>query len=129
MHTKLNVSKDTHIYTDHIWLQYERMAATTLDGEVVILEDYDQKQVIDNAFGTEDLHNITCIKEFSKGFFLASDKGHMAMWVRCEENNQSTNKENQLFDFIRCWRVSKFELAPIISMDINLSEEFLATSC
>lgn len=87
VHTKLNVLKDTHVYTDHIWLQYEWMAATTSDGEVIILEDFEQKQIIDNAFGTEDLHNITCIKEFSKGFFLASDKGHMAMWVWCEENN------------------------------------------
>lgn len=52
----------------------------------------------------------------------------MAMWVRCEENNQSTNKENQLFDFIWCWRISEFTLAPIISIDVNLSEEYLATS-
>jgi len=76
------------------------MAATTADGEVVILEDYKVKQVIDNAFGSEELFNITAIKEFSKGFFLGSDKGHIAMWVRSEENNQSTNKENQIFDFI-----------------------------
>jgi len=53
----------------------------------------------------------------------------MAMWVRCEENNQSANKENQLFDFIWCWRISNFELAPIISMDINSSEEYISTSC
>lgn len=57
------------------------MAAITTEGEVIILEDYEQKQLIDNAFGTEELHNISCMKEFSKGFFLASDKGHMAMWV------------------------------------------------
>lgn len=51
------------------------------------------------------------------------------MWVRSEENNQSTNKENQVFDFIRCWKVSNLELSPIISMDINASEEYIASSC
>ncbi len=84
---KLSVVKDGHIYTDHCWLMYERMAATTQEGEVVILEDYEEKQIIDNGFMTEDVHKITCIKEFSKGFFLGSEKGHMAMWVRSEENN------------------------------------------
>lgn len=70
------------------------MAATTADGQVIIIEDNTPKQTIDNAFGTEELYNISSIKEFSKGFILASDKGHMSMWVWSEENNQSTNKEN-----------------------------------
>jgi len=70
------------------------MAATTADGQVVIVEDGSPKQTIDNAFGTEEVYNISSIKEFSKGFFLASDKGHVAMWVRSEENNHSTTKEN-----------------------------------
>jgi len=105
------------------------MAATTADGEVVILEDYKVKQVIDNAFGSEELFNITAIKEFSKGFFLGSDKGHIAMWVRSEENNQSTNKENQIFDFIRAWKITSLELAPIICLDVNSTEEYIVAGC
>ncbi len=70
------------------------MAATTAEGQVIIVEDREMKQIIDNPFGTEELFNINTIKEFSKGFFLASDKGHIAMWVRSEENNQSANKDD-----------------------------------
>lgn len=105
------------------------MAATTADGQVVIVEDGTAKQTIDNAFGTEEVYNISSIKEFSKGFFLASDKGHVAMWVWSEENNHSTTKENQIFDFIWSWQLSKIELAPVISMDINISEEYIASAC
>ena len=44
---------------------------------------------------------------FSKGFFVSSDWGHMAMWVRYEENNQSTGKDGHwnLYEFIRSWRL------------------------
>lgn len=51
------------------------------------------------------------------------------MWVRCEENNQSTNKENQIFDFIRSWRLSSFEIASVISLDVNATEDYIAASC
>jgi cilia- and flagella-associated protein 57 len=105
------------------------MAATTADGQVIIIEDNSPKQTIDNPFGTEDVHNISSIKEFSKGFFLSSDKGHISMWVRSEENNQSTNKENQIFDFIRSWHLSKVEMPSVISMDVNLSEEYIVSAC
>ena len=116
---KLTLNKETHIYTDHTWLMYERMAATTQEGEIVIVEDFEEKQLIDNAFMTEDVHRVTCIREFSKGFVVGSDKGHMAMWVRSEENNQSTGKEGQLFDFVRTWRLSTVEMAPVVSIDIS----------
>ena len=50
---KLTLNKETHDYTDHIWLHFDRMAASTTDGEIIIIEDYEQKQLIDNAFGTD----------------------------------------------------------------------------
>jgi hypothetical protein len=60
---------------------------------------------------------------------LGSDKGHCAMWVRSEENNASSSKDNLLFDFIRCWKLSTTELAPVLSMDVNTQEEYLSLSC
>lgn len=109
------------------------MAATTAEGEIIIVEENEQKQVIDNAFGTDEIYNVTAIREFSKGFIVASDKGHMAMWVRAEENNQSTNKEGQLFDFVRSWKLFKNESqpnTPVISIDISpQQEEYIAAAC
>lgn len=45
--------------------------------------------------------NISIIQRYSKGFFIASDNGYMALWVRTEENDATTEK--QAFDFIRKW--------------------------
>jgi hypothetical protein len=35
---------------------------------------------------------VALIKPFAKGFFIASESGHMALWVRSEENNSTTGK-------------------------------------
>ncbi len=84
------------------------MAATTADGEIFIVENCEMKQYIENAFNLptneeegEAQPIITCIKEFTKGFFVASDTGLMAMWVRSDENNSTSGK--QAYDFIRKW--------------------------
>jgi hypothetical protein len=45
--------------------------------------------------------NVALIKPYSMGFFVASDNGYMALWVRSEENNSTSGK--QTFDFIRKW--------------------------
>jgi WD40 repeat protein len=119
----------THLFTDHCWLMDDRLAACTAEGEIIILEEYQQKQVIENAFMSEDIYNISCIKPYSKGFFIASDNGIMALWVRSEENNQSTNKENQLYDYIRRWSPTVTKGTKIISMDVNTSEEYVAAAC
>jgi hypothetical protein len=74
---------------------------------------------------SEDIYNISCIKTYSKGFFIASDNGIMALWVRSEENNQSANKENQLYDYIRRWSPVVTKGIKVISMDVNTSEEYI----
>jgi hypothetical protein len=43
--------------------------------------------------------SISVIQRYSKGFFVASDTGFIALWVRSEENNSTSEK--QAFDFIR----------------------------
>lgn len=132
-HKKLALVKENNIYTDHIWMVQEMMAATTSEGEIIILEDYEQRQVIDNAFGTSEIYNVSCIREFSKGFICASDRGHMAMWVRAEENNSSQSKDTARFDFIRDWQFFKHESiepSPIISLDISPNgEEQITAAC
>jgi len=41
VYNKLSLQKEGHIYTDHTWMMYERMAATTMEGEIIILEEYE----------------------------------------------------------------------------------------
>lgn len=83
----------------------------TAEGELFVVEGYEMKQYIENAFNTsggvsgsgdasnpggagaeEEIVNVTSVKEFSKGFFVASDSGHMAVWIRSEENNSTSGK-------------------------------------
>jgi|TARA_B110000285_G_C15128801_1_gene622067 hypothetical protein len=49
----------------------------------------------------QPIMNVSLIRPYSKGFFIASDNGFMALWVRHEENNSPSGK--QAYDFIRKW--------------------------
>lgn len=62
------------------------MIACTTEGEIYVIENNEIKQLIDNAFKSEDLFNISCLQPYSKGFFVASDNGNVALWVKSEEN-------------------------------------------
>jgi hypothetical protein len=65
----------------------------TAEGELFFLENFELKQSVENAFNAEDsLMHVSCLRTFSKGFIISSDNGHMAMWVRSEENNSTTGK-------------------------------------
>lgn len=83
-----------HIFTDHCWLGDDRLAGCTSEGEIIILEEFNQKQIIENAFMSDDIYGVTCIQPYSKGFFIGSDDGMMALWVRAEENNKGTSQDN-----------------------------------
>jgi hypothetical protein len=39
-------------YTDHAWLDYDKLIAGTDTGEMLILDNYEIKQQIDNAFSS-----------------------------------------------------------------------------
>ena len=105
-----------HNFVDQVWLDEEKQMTTTADGELFIAEGMEMKQYIENAFNTglgagqtgddgndsvDEIVNITAIKEFAKGFFVGSDNGYLAMWIRSEENNSTSGK--QAYDFIRRW--------------------------
>jgi WD40 repeat protein len=67
------------------------------------------------------------IKEFSKGFFVASDSGHMAMWVRSDENNSTSGK--QAYDFIRRWQPVSTKGIKILGLSVSPGEEYLGVQC
>lgn len=75
------------VYTEHCWLDKNKLIGATLEGELYYVEDYQLKDEFSNAFNSDE--NSSCvvsIKPFSKGFFIGSNDGDMAMWVRSEEN-------------------------------------------
>lgn len=70
--------------------------------------------------------NVALIKPYSLGFFVASDNGYMALWVRSEENNSTSGK--QTFDFIRKWKKDATKNVKILSLDVAPSEDYIAIS-
>jgi len=118
-----------HNITDHCWMDKERLAGCTSEGEIIILEDFQQKQIIENAFMSEEIFSISCIQPYNKGFFIGSNEGTMALWVKSEENNQTASKEDQIYDFIRCWSPVATKDTKIISMNVNSSEDYVAAAC
>lgn len=115
------------------------MAATS-DGELFIVEGMEMKQYIENAFSnsgaanqsmgeeTADdfIVNISAIKEYAKGFFVASDTGHLAVWVRSEENNSTSGK--QAYDFIRKWQPAPTKGIKVLGMTVSAGDDYLALS-
>ena len=66
------------------------------------------------------------IKPYSKGFFIAGEKGAMVLWVRSEENNATSEK--QLYDFIRKWTPLACKDLRILGLDLSPSEETISIS-
>jgi WD40 repeat protein len=64
---------------------------------------------------------------FSKGFFVASEAGTVALWAKAEENNKSSGKE--YYDFIRKWDCKSLEGVKITAMAVNPTEEYLTMAC
>ena len=60
------------------------------------------KRVHENAFQSEENQShVVSIKTFSKGFFVGSNEGEMAMWIRQEENQNTSGK--YAYDFKARW--------------------------
>ena len=73
------------------------------------------------------MFNISCLLPYSKGFFVASDSGLVALWVKSEENQNSNGKD--YYDFIRRCDCKGLQNVKITSMAISPSEEHLALAC
>ena len=105
-----------------------------------MLENYEEKQYIESAFNTggygqgimgedgkvQPPMNVSLIRPYSKGFFIASDNGYMALWVRHEENNSTSGK--QAFDFIRKWQTPATKNIKILSLDCSPNEDYICIS-
>ena len=74
----------------------------------------------------QPIMNVSLIRPYSKGFFIASDNGFMALWVRHEENNSPSGK--QAYDFIRKWQPGATKGIKILSLDCSPNEDCLAIS-
>ena len=99
----LSKVSQNRVYTEHCWLDKNKLIGCSIEGEMFYLEDYQLKKEIENAFNSDDnISYVVCIKPFSKGFFIGSNEGDMAMWVRSEENNSTSGKSP--YDFIRRWQ-------------------------
>ena len=70
--------------------------------------------------------SIVCIKEFSKGFFVAGENGIMSVWLTAEENLKASGKNP--YDFVKRWYGDDEKRSKIVSMSVSLSEEILAVA-
>lgn len=70
--------------------------------------------------------NVSLIKPYSKGFFVASDSGYMALWVRSEENNATSGKT--AYDGIRKWQPAATKGIKILSLDCSPNDDYIAIS-
>ena len=99
----LSKVSQNRVYTEHCWLDKNKLIGCSMEGEMFYVEEGVLKQEIENAFNSDDnISYVVSIKPFSKGFFIGSNEGDMAMWVRSEENNSTSSKSP--YDFIRSWQ-------------------------
>lgn len=88
-------------------------------------ENNELKKEYDNAFNSEEPNSrVVFIKKFSKGFLVGSNIGELAMWVRSEENNQTSGKD--AYDFIRKVSPAATKNTKVVGMSLNLLEDTLA---
>ena len=105
------------------------MIGATKLGELILTEQGEVKPpIIENAFCHEDLAvKVVTLTPFSKGFYIGSDKGDMAMWVRYEENNSSSGKQGA-YDFIRRWTPPATKKQQVIGMKTNTNGDQIAVA-
>lgn len=118
----------TQNFTDHDWINDDTAVAVTDMSEVFISRSNQIIQYIEFGFGSlsdSNLANasITCIQGFSRGFILASDEGHLAIWEHTEVNEYE-EKISEHYSFIKTWHCGKKQ--SIVALALTNSEETLA---
>ena len=115
------------VFTEHCWLDRNRLLGTAQTGEMYYFEDYQLKKMHENGFKSdENLSYVVSIKPFSKGFYIGSNEGEMAMWLREEVNPSSTNKDP--YDFIARWQPPATKRQQILGIALSSNEETLAVA-
>ena len=118
----------TQNFTDHDWIDDDTAVAVTDMSEIFISRSNQIIQYIEFGFGNlsdSNLANasITCIQGFSRGFILASDEGHLAIWEHTEANEYE-EQVTESYAFIKTWHCGKKQ--SIVSLALSNSEETLA---
>ena len=67
--------------------------------------------------------HVTAIQKYSKGFFVASDRGEVALWVRSDENNNSDG--NNFYDWIRTWQPQACMNQRVLGLALDKDEDTL----
>jgi hypothetical protein len=84
-------------------------------------------KTFDRSFDSkEKLTYVVCIRPFSHGFYIGSNEGEMAMWLRSDQNPASTGKDP--YDCVKKWQPAETKKNQILSLAINVSEEYLAVA-
>ena len=80
--------------------------------------------MVDNSFHSEDNNSfVVAIQKYSKGVFIASNRGECALWVRSEENNSTSGKQN--YDWIKTWQPMSCKNQKILGLALDQNEEYL----
>ena len=77
------VEVNQHIFTEHAWLSDNQIIACTKVGSMLIVKDNVFLKEFANAFNSEESDSyVTCVRTFSQGFYVGSNDGDMALWLR-----------------------------------------------
>lgn len=111
----------------HCALDKHRFIACTKEGTMFFFENNELKKEYESAFNSDEGNSsVTFIREFSKGFFVGSNTGEIALWVRSEENNATSGKD--AYDFIRKVTPSATKNTRILGMSLSQLEDTLVVA-
>lgn len=111
----------------HEWLEEDCLIAGTQEGELFSLNNFEKDQAADSAWNTEEIMAVTCIQKYSKGFFVASERGYLSLWVRQEEHSNSKGGREP-YDFIRRFDPDPIKGLKISALSVSPSEDSLAVA-
>jgi hypothetical protein len=75
-------------FTDHCWFSDIKIATSTSQGEIHIINSstYEVTQYIDKGFEMQGL-GIINMCPFSKGIMITAEKGYFGCWINNEDPN------------------------------------------
>lgn len=118
---KLNQKQN---FTDHQWVDDERVVVGTDQGSLYVIKKIDQKyevkQHISRAFADIGI-GVSVIKCYSKGFIIGSEFGNFALWLKIEENVDTESGEPDTFILHNIWDAKSRSC--VIAMDITSRED------
>ena len=99
-------------FTDHDWVDAETLIAITDMNEAFVARGQQILQYIEFSFGKDAEHNViaagaTCVLSTSKGFIVASEEGHLALWEAVDEARHDEEEEPGPFRHVKTWHCGK----------------------